>query len=47
MTMIISRSIRLRTTIVSDNIRRENENIFMFNFFPLENHAVYEITWKI
>jgi hypothetical protein len=32
---------------VSDQICRENKNIFyVWFFFPLKNHAIYEIMWK-
>jgi hypothetical protein len=31
---------------VSDKSCRENQNIFIFNIFFPENHAVYEIMWK-
>ena len=44
---IISRSVLLRMRKVSDESCGENQNThFIFNFFPSENRAVYEIMWK-
>ena len=44
--LIISRSVRLRMRNVSEEICRENQNVFCVkkNFF--ENRAVYDIMWK-
>jgi len=37
----------LRMLNVSDKSCRESQNNFMFSdFFPPENRAIYEITWK-
>jgi hypothetical protein len=45
--VIISLSVLLRMTNVSDKCCRENKNInFMFKNFFSENHALYDIMWK-
>jgi hypothetical protein len=47
--VIISRSFLLGMETVSVKSCRENQNtnfVSSNNFFPPENHAVYEIIWK-
>jgi hypothetical protein len=43
---IISRSILLRITNVSDKSRREYKNTFYVQYHFSENRTLYEITWK-
>ena len=45
--IIIFRSFIVRSRNVSGKTCRENQNTyFMFDFFFLENHTIYEIMWK-